>query len=49
MDRTIDELIAEVKSLKELVSRQSEILNNIIIMIHVSDTDLKNHLDILDQ
>jgi len=48
MDRTIDELITEVESLKELVTRQSQILNNIIVMMHIADTDLKNHLDMLE-
>jgi hypothetical protein len=48
MDRTIDELITEVESLKELVARQSQMLNNIIAIMHIADTDLRSHLDMLE-
>ncbi len=48
MDRTIDELKTEVENLKELVANQTVLLNNIITMMHIADTDLKNHLDMLN-
>jgi len=48
MDRTIDELIKEVDQLKEVVAYQTDLINKIIVMIHIADTDLKNHLDMLN-
>lgn len=48
MDRTIDELTTEVNQLKEVVTNQTALINKIIVMMHIADTDLKNHLDMLD-
>lgn len=48
MDRTIDELTTEVNQLKEVVANQTALINKIIVMMHIADTDLKNHLDMLD-
>lgn len=43
-----DELVDEVNSLKELVAYQSTIINKLILMINLSDSDLKNYLHILE-
>ncbi len=48
MDRTSDDLEKEIQSLKQAVIDQGVLLNKIILMIHLSNSDLKNHLDILD-
>ena len=43
-----DELVDEVNSLKELVAYKSTIINKLILMINLSDSDLKNYLHILE-
>lgn len=48
MDRTIDDLKEELDSLKQLVAEQSVLLNKLITIIHLSNTDLKDHLYLLD-
>lgn len=48
MDRTIDDLIEELNSLKQVVTDQSVLLTKLIMIIHLSNTDLKDHLHLLD-
>ena len=43
-----DELIDEINQLKELVAYQSTTINKLILMINLSDSDLKNYLHILE-
>ena len=43
-----NDLKTEIESLKEVVSYQSEIINKLILMINLSDSDLKNYLHLLD-
>ena len=43
-----DELNEEINSLKELVAYQSTLINKLILMINLSDSDLKNYLHILE-
>jgi 2',3'-cyclic-nucleotide 2'-phosphodiesterase (5'-nucleotidase family) len=48
MDRTIDDLTEEINSLKKEIVELSTLINKIILLIHLSNTDLKNHLHVLD-
>jgi len=48
MDRTIDDLSEELNSLKQVVTEQSALITKLIMIMHLSDTDLKNHLYLLD-
>ena len=48
MDRTIDELDKEIKDLKQALAYQNSLLNKLIMILHMSDTDLKDYLHILD-
>lgn len=43
-----DELKEEIDSLKELVTYQSIMINKLILIINLADTDLKNHLHFLE-
>jgi hypothetical protein len=43
-----DELKEEIDSLKELVTYQSIMINKLILIMNLADTDLKNHLHILE-
>lgn len=43
-----DELREEIDSLKEVVAYQSTVINKLILIINLADTDLKNHLNLLD-
>jgi len=48
MDRSMPELVERVEILeKELAALRIEI-TKLILMIHVADTDLKNHVYLLD-
>ena len=43
-----DELKDEIDSLKEVITHQSILINKLILMINLSDSDLKNYLHLLD-
>ena len=43
-----DELREEIDSLKEVIGYQSTLINKMILMINLSNSDLKNHLHVLD-
>lgn len=43
-----DELREEIDSLKEVIAYQSTIINKLILIMNLADTDLKNHLHLLD-
>lgn len=43
-----DELKEEIDSLKELVTYQSIMINKLILIMNLAETDLKNHLHILE-
>ena len=42
------DLREEINSLKEVIAYQSTIINKLILMINLSNSDLKNHLHILE-
>ena len=43
-----DELKEEIDSLKEIIAYQSTVINKLILLMNLADTDLKNHLHNLD-
>lgn len=43
-----DDLKKEVEDLKEVVAYQAILLNKLIVLVNLADTDLKNHLHLLD-
>jgi len=43
-----NDLREEINSLKEVIAYQSTIINKLILMINLSNSDLKNHLHILE-
>jgi len=43
-----DELREEIDSLKEVIAYQSTVINKLILIMNLADTDLKNHLHLLD-
>lgn len=43
-----DELKEEIDSLKEIIAYQSTVINKLILIMNLADTDLKNHLHHLD-
>ena len=43
-----DELKDEIDSLKEVITHQTILINKLILMINLSDSDLKNYLHLLD-
>jgi hypothetical protein len=48
MDLSVSELANKVEILEEQLKEQQVLLNNLILMIHLADTDLKNQLHLLD-
>lgn len=48
MTKTIEELSSELEILKEKFQQQSALLRNIVAVMHIADTDLRNHLDMLE-
>lgn len=48
MDLSVSELAYKVEILEEQLKQQQVLLNNLILMIHLADTDLKNQLHLLD-
>jgi len=48
MDKELNDLRKELSDLKELVAYQSGMINKFILLFNISDTDLKNHLEILE-
>ena len=49
MDKELNDLRKELSDLKKLVAYQSVMINKFILLFNISDTDLKNHLEILEQ
>lgn len=43
-----DELKDEIESLKEVIGYQSTVINKLLLMINLSDSDLKNYLHVLE-
>lgn len=43
-----DELRDEIDSLKEVITHQTILMNKLILMINLSESDLKNYLHLLD-
>lgn len=48
MDLSVSELAYKVEILEDQLKQQQVLLNNLILMIHLADTDLKNQLHLLD-
>lgn len=48
MDQELSELKKRVNSLETIVAEQSAMITKLILIFHLSDTDLKNHLHVLD-
>jgi len=48
MDQTLDELKQQIKDLSDLVANNTIMINKLLLLINIADTDLKNHLDLLD-
>lgn len=49
MDNRYDDLREEINSLKEVIGYQSTIINKMLLMINLSNSDLKNYLHILEE
>ena len=48
MDQTLDDLKQQIKDLSDLVANNTIMINKLLLLINIADTDLKNHLDLLD-
>ena len=48
MDQTPDDLKQQLDELKDLVANNTIMINKLLLLINIADTDLKNHLDLLD-
>ena len=49
MDNRYDDLREEINSLKEVIGYQTTIINKMLLMINLSNSDLKNYLHILEE
>ena len=49
MDNRHDDLREEIDSLKEVIAYQTTVINKLILMINLSNSDLKNRLHILEE
>lgn len=47
-NQQLQELTDKVTSLEKIISQQQKDLKRIKMMFYIADTDLKNHLDMLD-
>ena len=47
-NQQLQELTDKVASLEKIISQQQKDLKRIKMMFYIADTDLKNHLDMLD-
>ena len=45
----IEQLTQDVKQLKEIVEQQSKLLKSIVRLIYIADTDMQNHIDLLER
>ena len=48
MDSSMSELADRIETLEVRVNSLQKIVNQLILIIHLSDTDLKEHLHLLD-
>lgn len=48
MDQTLDDLKQQIKDLTDLVANNTIMINKLLLLVNIADTDLKNHLDLLD-
>ena len=48
MDKELSELKSRVESLETVVAEQAKMLTQLILVINLSSTDLKDHWDMLD-
>lgn len=48
MDSSMSELADRIETLEERVNSLQLIVNQLILIIHLSDTDLKDHLHVLE-
>ena len=48
MDQELSELRAEIEELKKSIMHHSIMMNKFILLMNIADTDLKNHMDLLD-
>jgi len=48
MDSSMSELANRIETLEERVNSLQLIVNQLILIIHLSDTDLKDHLHVLE-
>jgi hypothetical protein len=48
MDSDMSELADKINNLEDQLTELYSLVNRIILMIHVADTDLKNHTHLLD-
>jgi uncharacterized coiled-coil protein SlyX len=48
MDQEFSELKERIEALETIVTEQGTMITKLILMIHLSETDLKDHLHVLD-
>jgi hypothetical protein len=48
MDQELSELKEKIAFLETIVAEQGTMITKLILMIHLSETDLKDHLHVLD-
>jgi hypothetical protein len=48
MDQELSELKEKIEFLETIVAEQGTMITKLILMIHLSETDLKDHLHVLD-
>jgi hypothetical protein len=48
MDKELSELKDQIEELRQEILYQSTVINKLILLINIANTDLKNHLDLLD-
>ena len=48
MDQTLDDLKQQIKDLTDLVANNTIMINKLLLLVNIADTDLKYHLDLLD-
>lgn len=48
MDQELSELKEKIEVLETIVADQGTMITKLILMIHLSETDLKDHLHVLD-
>lgn len=48
MDKELSDLKDQIEELRQEIRYQSILINKLILLVNIADTDLKNHLDLLD-